>query len=204
MRVSIFLLTVCVLALSAQLPAQRMSCAHADSVARLESLSRDDRELAVAKLLYCPDIRAAAITSLLRRGEFTPASDTLGRMAAWALFDPALVDSMAALAKDSRQPRQRRALFVSLLTRYADCGRSADITAIDRPRDIVLVGGSIHSCGSDNRHPLPAADRDRARAAIAWLASHGSDVRVRSFAAQVSRELTELWAAGLQTPSSPR
>jgi hypothetical protein len=42
-------------------------------------------------------------------------------MAAWALFDPGLVDSVAALAKDARQPRRRRVLFVGLLSRYAGC-----------------------------------------------------------------------------------
>jgi hypothetical protein len=107
-------------------------------------------------------------------------------MAAWALFDPGLVDSVAALAKDARQPRQRRVLFVGLLSRYAECASGTD------------------SCGSDDLHPLPPADRDRARAAIDWLAHHEPDARLRAYAAQVSEELAEIWAAGLQTPSSPR
>ena len=184
-RVSIFVLTASFLALPAQLPAQRMSCAHADSVARMDALSLDAREVATVKLIYCPDIRVAAITSLLRRGESNPASDTLGRMVAWALFDPGLVDSVAVLAKDARQPRQRRVLFVGMLSRYAECQSGTD------------------TCGSDDRHPLPPADRDRARAAIDWVARHDLDARVRAYAAQISADLAELWTAGLQTPSSP-
>ena len=165
-----------------------MSCAYADSVARLDALSVDDRELAVAKLYFCPDIRAAAITSLLRRGESNPATDTLGRMIAWALFDPALVDSVSALAKDARQRRERRVLFVGLLSRYADCN----------------YGSGTDSCGTDDRHPLPPIDRDRARTAIDWVAQYDPDIRVRAYAAHVWEELTELWTAGFQTPSSPR
>ena len=201
MRDSIFPLIATLHALPARPPAQRMSCTHADSVARLDTLGVNDRELATAKLLYCPDIRVAAITSLLRRGQSNPASDTLGRMAAWALFDPGLVDSVAVLSKDARQPRQRRVYFLGLLARYADCGSGADISAVDRPRSTVLVG-SLDTCDSDDRHDLPPADRDRARAAIDWMAHHDPDSRLRAFAAQLSEELTEMWAAGLQTPSS--
>ena len=183
-----FLIATSFVAVPVRLPAQRMSCAYADSVARLDALSLDDRELAGAKLLYCPDIRVAAITSLLRRGQSHAATDTLGRMAAWALFDAGLVDSVAALAKDARQPRERRVLFVGLLSRYADCS----------------YGSGTDSCGSDDRHPLPPVDRDRARKAIDWVARYDPDIRVRTYAAHVSEELAELWTAGLQTPSSPK
>ena len=139
MRVSVFLLTANLLALPVQTPAQRMTCAHADSVARSDARSRDDRELAIAKLHYRPDVRVAAITALLRGSKSNPVSNTLGAMAAWALFDSALVDSV-----------------------------------------------------------------DRARAAIEWMAHHNPDARLRAFAAQVSEELAEMWAAGLQKPSRPR
>jgi hypothetical protein len=185
MRFASLLIATSLVVSPACLPAQRMSCTYADSVARLDALSRDDRELAGAKLLYCPDIRVAATTSLLRRGQSNAETDTLGRMIAWALFDPKLVDSVAVLAKDPRQPSDRRVLFVGLLARYADCG----------------FRSGTDSC-PDDRHPLPAVDRDRARNAIAWVAQHDSDIQVRAYAARVSEELTELWTAGLQTPSN--
>jgi len=157
--------------------------------------------LAIGKLLYCPDIRVAAFAAILRHSRLNTVSDTLGSLAAYTLLDAALVDSIAVLSKEARQPRERRIFFVGLLTRYSDCWTSADTRAIDRPQATVL-GGNLHGCGSDDRQVLPLADRERAWAAIDWMAHHDPDERLRAFAAQVSEELTMNWE--LETRSRPR
>jgi hypothetical protein len=113
------------------------------------------------------------------------------------------VDTVAVLSKDARQPRQRRFIYLGLLTRYSDCHTALDIGALDRPMSTVTVGAQ-DACGSDNRHELAPKDRDLARAAIAWMSQHDPDDRLRQLAAAVSEELTDIWSAGLQTPSQPR
>lgn len=202
-RVSIVLLAASMLALPARLSGQRMSCAHADSVLRSDERRRQDRIEAIGRTIYCPDTRVAAFTVLLRGSRPNSIADTLARLAAWTLLDPRLVDSVAVLSKDARQPRQKRVFYLALLTRYSDCGISVDMSAIDRPMAKV-TGGISDACGSDDRHALPRADRDRARAAIAWMGEHDPDDRLRQLAAAVSEELTVVWTAGLQTPSRPR
>jgi hypothetical protein len=160
-RVSIVPLAASMLALPGRLFGQRMSCAHADSVLRSDVRGRQERIDAIGRMLYCPDTRVGTFTALLRRSPSSAVSDTLARLAAWTLLDPRLVDSVAVLSKDARQPRQKRVFYLALLTRYSHCGISLDMSALDRPMATV-TGGITDACGSDDRHALPPADRDRA------------------------------------------
>jgi hypothetical protein len=198
----LFLFAASVIALPAPLLGQARTCAHADSVLRSDERGRQERIEAIGKLLDCADTRVSAFTALLRRAQPGSVGDTLGRIATWYLFDPRFVDSVAVLSKDARQSRERRLLYLGLLTRYSDCSTAVDTHALDEPMATVTVGGT-DMCGSDDLHPLPAADRDRARAAVAWMGRNDPDDRLRALAAQVSEELDEIFTAKLQRRSRP-
>ena len=191
------------IALPAQLPAQRMSCTFADSVLRSDQRGYKEGMEAIGRLLHCPEHGASAFTALLRRSRWSSLDDTLARQGTWYLFDSLLVDSIAVLSKDARQSRQRRAAYLALLTRYADCHVYFNMDAIDR-RGGSVTGSAFDACGGDDRHPLPSADRERARAAIAWMSQHDPDELLRQLAAVVSDEMTFRWIERLQTPSRPR
>jgi hypothetical protein len=200
-RVSTFLLAASMLALPDRLSGQRMSCAQADSVLRSDVPGHEKGFEAVGRTLKCPETRVATFMALVRHAPPNSVADTLAGWATWSLFDPRMVDSVAVLSKELEQPRHRRLYHLALLTRYADCGIALNMIAFDRDKGSV-TSGSLHGCGMDGWfHALPLADRDRARAAIAWISQHDPDDRLRGFAAYVEEELAVLWASGLQTPS---
>lgn len=138
--------------------------------------------------LPCRDDAAAVITKLLRRSRLGTVRDTLALLAAHALRDEGIVDSVSALAKDSAQSIAQRTIYLNLLAVYTDCRREVNNWPGFEDRWTVLRW-MPHQCGRAHRQPLSNDARERARAGIAWMGAHDPDTRLRELSRRVAEEL---------------
>ena len=168
--------------------AQRMSCSRAQTTLLNKNSTRDELQLAMAKMVNCGDAAPAGSVKMLRQVTSRSTADTIAITGAWALLDRRLVDSIGVLALDASQPRERRLVFLRLLTRYVAPSAGIDTSEVNYQVPSVLTSMQ-DSEGVIGTNPITFDGRNVARARIQSMSIHDADTTLRKLAALVYQEL---------------